>query len=99
MFSPTDEQNDLIWRAAKLLGYEPMFYQVREISVVHVKDAAGNSRYWNPLDPMRQDFFEVFAFVLNHNSLVIQPFVGRQNFPKFFCEQITRYAVGDSFDL
>lgn len=99
MRGPTDTENDLIWRAATTLGYEPFFYHVREISVVHVKDKFGNSRYWNPLDPTRQDFWEVFAHVLNNGCLALNPFVGSTSFPKFFCEQVTRYAVGDSSDL
>lgn len=100
MHGLTDEEKDLIWRAALALGYEPMFYQVRELSVVHVKTDDGQSRYWNPLDPTRLDFFEVFQFVLEkENELKLNPFVSPVDFPKIVCEQITRYAVGDSVDL
>jgi hypothetical protein len=61
MNTATEDELKLMEDAARVLGYETRRYTVRDEARIHIfRD--GVWRFWNPLEPHRLDFLELFNY-------------------------------------
>lgn len=95
------EDRQLVWQTALAVGHKPSLYQVRENIAVHIAAGPDKSRYWNPLDPSRQDFFEVLEWLVSADHLAIHmlgdiaPCTPEDSvaFPSTVCRVLTQKAA------